>query len=70
MLIPIERLLLRARHVRTRADELVALNGRVRAARAERPGDEERAAAAELRALGFPPADTEFIAILTRAGGR
>lgn len=37
--------------MRTRADELIALNGRVRAARAERPGDEERAAAAELRAL-------------------
>ena len=51
MLIPIERLLLRARHVRTRADELITLNGRVRAARAERPGDEERTAAAELRAL-------------------
>jgi hypothetical protein len=51
MLIPIERLLLRARHVRTRADELIALHGRLRAARAERPGDEERAAAEELRAL-------------------
>lgn len=51
MLIPIERLLLRARHVRTRADELIALTRRVRAARAERPGAEERAAAADLRAL-------------------
>jgi len=25
---------------------------------------------AELASLGFPPADTEFIALLTRAGGR
>jgi hypothetical protein len=24
----------------------------------------------ELALLGFPPADTEFIAMLTRAGGR
>jgi hypothetical protein len=51
VLIPIERLLLRSRHVRTRADELVALNARLRAARAQRPGGEERAAARDLRAL-------------------
>lgn len=51
MLIPIERLLLRARHVRTRADELIALTARLRTARAERPGDAEHAAAVELRAL-------------------
>lgn len=51
MLIPIERLLLRARHLRTRADELIELHGRLRAARAQRTGDEERAAARELRAL-------------------
>lgn len=51
MLIPIERLLLRARHVRTRADELIALTARLRTAQTERPGDDERAAAVELRAL-------------------
>lgn len=51
MLIPIERLLLRVRHVRSRADELIDLHRRLRAARAERPGAAERAAATELRAL-------------------
>ena len=51
VLIPIERLFLRARHVRTRADELIALRGRLRSARAQRAGDEERTTARELRAL-------------------
>ena len=37
--------------MRTRADELIALYDRLRAARMQRPGDEERAAARELRAL-------------------
>lgn len=51
MLIQIERLLLRTRHVRTRADELITLRRRVRDARSARPGDEERAVAEQLRAL-------------------
>lgn len=51
MLIQIERLLLRTRHVRTRADELIMLSARLRSQRAERPAEDERAAAAELRAL-------------------
>ena len=51
VLIPIERLLLRTRHVRTRADELIALHARLRAARSERPGTEEYATAVELRTL-------------------
>jgi hypothetical protein len=50
VLIPIERLLLRTRHVRTRADELIALHARLRTARTARPDANERAAALELRA--------------------
>ncbi len=37
--------------MRTRADELIALHGRLRSARAQQPGHEEREAARELRAL-------------------
>jgi len=50
VLIPIERLLLRRRHVRTRADELITLHARVRAERSAKLGADERAAALELRA--------------------
>lgn len=51
MLVAVERLLIRIRQVPSRADELVALRQRLRAERAARAGDDEQAAARELRAL-------------------
>jgi hypothetical protein len=51
VLIQIERLLVRTRQVRTRADELIELRGRLRGERAASPGEDERAASVELRAL-------------------
>ena len=51
MLIAAERLLVRIRQVPSRADELIALRTRVRTARTEQPGDEERAITEALRAL-------------------
>jgi hypothetical protein len=50
MFVPVERLLLRLRQPASRADELVALRGRLRAARAEAVDVDERALAAEVRA--------------------
>lgn len=57
MLVPLQRLLLRTRHGRSRADELVELHERLRAEQRARTGLEERAAAAELRALKIRVAD-------------
>jgi len=51
VVIPLERLLLRVRQVRSRSDELLALRQRLRAERSVRAGDEEHALALELRAL-------------------
>lgn len=51
MLIAIERLLVRVRQVPSRADELLALRGRLRSERAAKVGPEERALALEVRAL-------------------
>jgi hypothetical protein len=51
MLIAAERLLVRFRQVPSRADELISLRHRVRTARSEQPGDEERTIADALRAL-------------------
>jgi len=50
MLIAVERLLLRIRQPRSRADELVELHGRVRAEQEASPSDEERRLAADVRA--------------------
>jgi hypothetical protein len=50
VVIPIERLLIRVRQVPSRADELIALRGRLRAERAAVPGDRERALAIAMRA--------------------
>ncbi len=50
MLVPLRRLVLRARHVRSRADELVDVYDRLRSAGGAF-GDEERELATELRAL-------------------
>ena len=51
VLISVERLLVRVRHVPSRAAELIALRERLREAMAEQPGPEEQRLAAELRAL-------------------
>ena len=51
MLVPLQRLLLRTRHVPSRADELIDLHRRMRIEQRERASAEERAVAAELRAL-------------------
>lgn len=51
MLIAIERLLVRVRQVPSRADELLALRGRLRAEARAQVGVEERALALEVRAL-------------------
>jgi hypothetical protein len=51
VLIPVERLLIRFRQVPSRAEELLALRARVRAAAAEDTGAEERTLARELREL-------------------
>ena len=51
MLIAIDRLLVRLRHVPSRAAELADLRQRLRAARTARPDPDERAAALEIRAL-------------------
>lgn len=50
MLVPLDRLLRRLRQPRTRADELVALDRRLRAARTTAVTAEERALAAEVSA--------------------
>ena len=50
MLIAVERLLLKVRQPRSRADELIALHARLRAEIASEPGDEERALAHEVLA--------------------
>jgi hypothetical protein len=55
--VPLQRMVLRARHVRSRADELVEVHGRLRAARSARSSDDERAAALELRDLKVRVAD-------------
>lgn len=51
MLIAIERLLVRVRQIPSRANELLALRDRLRHARREKVGAEERALALEVRAL-------------------
>jgi hypothetical protein len=51
MLIPVERLFTRWRHVPSRADELIALRQRARVERTARATREEREAAHEVRAL-------------------
>lgn len=51
MLIAVERLLVRVRHVRSRADELIELRGRLRSERAAVPSEAERAAAHEVHTL-------------------
>ena len=50
MLIAVERLLLKIRQPRARADELIALSRRLRAERAAEVGDDERALAREVHA--------------------
>ena len=50
MFVAVERLLIKARQPASRADELIALRGRVRAELAGGAEDEERALAAEVRA--------------------
>ncbi len=51
MVIPLERLLIRVRHGKTRADELVLLRQRLRREQRTTPSAEERAAALEVRRL-------------------
>ena len=51
MLVPARRLLARVRQVPTRTAELAALRRRLRAARADAPGDDERVLADRIRAL-------------------
>ena len=50
MLIALERLLIKVRQPASRADELIALRGRLRAELASTAGDDERALAAEVGA--------------------
>ncbi len=50
MFVAVERLLVKVRQPRSRADELIALRRRVRAERASVPDDEERELAADVRA--------------------
>ena len=50
MLIAVERLLIKLRQPASRADELVALRGRLRAERRAAAGDDERALARDVRA--------------------
>jgi hypothetical protein len=56
-LVSVQRLLVRVRQVRSRADELVELHRRLRVARAEPPDPDERAAALALRAIKARLAD-------------
>jgi hypothetical protein len=51
LFVSVQRLLVRVRQVPSRADELVDLHRRLRAARAEQPDAAERAAALALRAI-------------------
>jgi len=57
VIIPLERLLIRLRQPKTRADELAALRVRLRAERQAEPSAEERAAALEVRRLKRALAD-------------
>lgn len=57
MLIAVERLLIRLRQPKTRADELIALRERMRRELQAQPSDEERAAACEVRRLKRALAD-------------
>lgn len=56
-MIPVERLLLRLRQPKTRADELIALRDRLRRELRAKPSAEERAAALEVRRLKRALAD-------------
>lgn len=56
-MIPLDRLLIRLRHTKTRADELVELRARLRRELRARPSDEERTAALEVRRLKRALAD-------------